>query len=155
MKLSWWLRLLWWKLLYKLQLKLLVKTGYHTILYNGPPQRQSGRPRSSILFGRSTLFTMVPSSPINTVVEFPWYLMIRNLLHVLKLPKLCIHIYEISRGVVNLEFIWTSIIGMQQRQNGSQYLSRTFAYISSGIQLGMILYFALGYTYIFNTKIGR
>ena len=41
--------------------KAVVKTGCHTILYNGPPQRQGRGPRCSILF------TGVPYSPITTV----------------------------------------------------------------------------------------
>ena len=47
-----------------------MKTGCHSILYNGPLQRQSGGPRCTILFGSTILFTTVSSSPINTVCYF-------------------------------------------------------------------------------------
>ena len=44
-----------------------VKTSCHTTLYNGPLQRQTGGPRCTISFNNTILFTILSSSPINTV----------------------------------------------------------------------------------------
>ena len=55
----------------EIAVKATVKPGWHSILYNRPPQRQTKRPWCSIfkLFSSSILFTGVSYSPINTVSQ--------------------------------------------------------------------------------------
>ena len=51
----------------EIAVKAIVRPGWHSILYDRPPQRQTKRTWCSILFSSSILFTGVSYSPINTV----------------------------------------------------------------------------------------